>query len=189
MTQAPKQDSPWIPPDSVPPSLQTERFVLEPLDSRHAELDFEALMSCRERLREELQWGNWPPPDFTLGANRLDLTRHYGEFQRGEAFAYTVLSPDQSRCLGCIYLERGPQIDAAQFAFWVVDNAIEMESYLFSEILRWVHTAWPVKRIIVPLRDSNSRGIGIAQNGGLVPWDSRHVSSLCDHRCFLSEAP
>ena len=81
----------WRRPDSVPAALETERFVLEPLGEGHAVLDFEALMSCRERLREELQWGEWPREDFTVELNRVDLRGHGEEFERGVAFAYTVL--------------------------------------------------------------------------------------------------
>ena len=118
--------------------------MTEPLDEKHAELDFEALMSCRIRLREELQWGKWPPEDFTLELNHADLRGHYDEFLRGEAFAYTVLSFDGARCLGCIYLERCVEIQGAQLAFWVIDDAIDMEAFLVPDVLQWIHTAWRV---------------------------------------------
>lgn len=57
---------------ALPEPLKTTRFVLEPLDERHAELDFKAFMSCRDRLRKELQWGEWPPEEFTVELNRVD---------------------------------------------------------------------------------------------------------------------
>ena len=72
MSQAPKQSSPWLAHSSLPKPLITASFVLEPLEEKHAELDFEALMLCRARLREELQWGDWPPEDFSLELNRTD---------------------------------------------------------------------------------------------------------------------
>jgi len=188
MTQAPKYNSLWIPPDAVPPPLKTPRFVLEPLAGQHAELDFEALMSCRARLREELQWGEWPPEDFTLELNRADLHRHHGEFLRGEAFAWTVLSPDRLRCLGCTYLERCPEIDGAQLAFWVIDDAIDMEAELVTAVLQWVHAVWSIDRVLLPLRDTNARGIALAGTCGLVATDVARESPLSDHRCFLSES-
>lgn len=188
MTQAPKQNLTWMPLSSVPTPLETEHFVLEPLHEKHAELDFEALMSCRLRLREELQWGNWPRPDFTLESNRADLRGHYAEFMRGEAFAYTVLSADRARCLGCIYLERCPQIDGAQLAFWVIDDAIDKEANLFADTLQWAHLAWSIERILIPLRETNTRGIAMARDYGFAQWDSSKDGSLCDHRCFLSES-
>ena len=188
MTQAPKQNSPWMSLTSVPRPLQTPRFVTEPLDEKHAELDFEALMSCRVRLRDELQWGKWPPEDFSLELNRADVRGHHDEFIRGEAFAYTVLSPDRARCLGCIYLERCAEIDGAQLAFWVIDDWIDMEAALVSEVLQWVHGAWSINRVLIPLREANTRGIALAQKCGLVAWDSVKDGPLSDHLCFLSES-
>ncbi|MFT4636873.1 MAG: hypothetical protein ACI8T1_000181 [Verrucomicrobiales bacterium] len=69
MTQAPKQNQRWLPDHSVPASLITPHFVLEPLHEKHAELDFVALMSSRQRLRNELQWGEWPPMGIQLNGN------------------------------------------------------------------------------------------------------------------------
>jgi hypothetical protein len=188
MTQAPKQNSQWMSPDSVPQPLETVGFVLEPLNETHAELDFAALMSCRVRLREELQWGEWPPEDFTLAGNHADLRKHYGEFVRGEAFAYTVLSPDRARYLGCIYLERCDEVEGAQLAFWVIDEAIDMEAVLVTEVLQWVHTTWGIPRVLIPLREENDRGISLALQCGLVNWDNITEGPLSHHRCFLSEA-
>ena len=190
MTQAPKYNSPWIPLTAVPEPLKTARLVLEPLDESHAALDFDALMSCRGRLREELQWGNWPPADFTLELNRADLRRHHDEFIRGEAFAYTVLSPDpdRARCLGCIYLKRCAEVEGAQLAFWVIDDAIELEAALVANVLQWVHSAWSINHVLIPLRAANPRGIALARNCGCVDWDSARHGPLSDHRCFLSES-
>ena len=94
MTQAPRQTTRWIVAEAIPIELRTSAFMVVPLQETHAELDYRAFMSCRARLRKELQWGDWPPPDFTLHDSRDDLRDHFGEFTRGEAFAYTMLRPD-----------------------------------------------------------------------------------------------
>ncbi len=188
MTHVPDKDSSWKPLASVPMPLETPQFVMEPLDAMHAELDFAALMSCRARLREELQWGDWPTEDFTLEANRADLERHHAEFIRGEAFAYTVLRHDRTRCLGCVYLEPCPEIEGAQLAFWVIDDAIDLEEVLLSDVLRWVHEDWCIPRVLVPIRDANARCIAFAQR---CAWKEKldvQNSSLSDYRCFLSES-
>ena len=167
MTQAPKQSSPWLKLTSLPEPLKNPRFVLEPLAEKHAELDFEALMSCRGRLGEELQWGDWPLAEFTVRNNRDDLRDHHDEFVRHEAFAYTVLSPDRSRCLGCIYIERCADIDGAQLAFWVIDDAIEIETRLVTEVVEWVHKAWGVRQILIPLREANTRELRLRETSRL----------------------
>ncbi len=188
MTQAPKHGSRWLSLGSVPqPPLVTTRFVTEPLDDKHAALDFTALMSCRSRLRDELQWGSWPPEDFTLESNRADLSRHNDEFKRGEAFAYTVLSPKRTRCLGCIYIERCVEIDGAQLAYWVIDEAIDMEEFLVANVLEWMHKDWCFRRVLVPLRKANSRGLVIAREYGLVESGAFREGPLSDHHCFLSQ--
>ena len=185
MTQAAKQNQRWRSDDSVPTPPTTPHFILEPLHEKHAKLDFAALMSCRQRLRNELQWGEWPPRDFTLSRNRADLRDHYGEFVRGEAFAYTVLQPDQTRCLGCIYLERFDPLDGAQLAFWVIDGALDIETMLVKTTLNWAHSAWGIEHIAFPFRPSNVRGIALAESLGLVPWDSK-ATHLANHRCLHS---
>ncbi len=172
--------------NSLPEPLSTVSFVLEPLEEKHAELDFQALMSCRVRLREELQWGGWPPEDFSLKLNRADLCRHHGEFRRCEAFAYSVLSPDRSQCLGCVYIERCAEIDGAQLAFWVINDAIKIEAVLVTDVLAWIHRDWSINRVLVPLREANRRGIMLAQDLGLETLDSVEEEALVDHRCFMS---
>jgi hypothetical protein len=166
MTQAPKQNSPWMVLTALPEPLKTTRFVMEPLDEKHAELDFEALMSCRARLREELQWGEWPPEEFTVEFNRADLRGHHDKFIRHEAFAYTVLSLDRALCLGCIYLERCAEIDGAQLAFWVIDDAIDIEAVLVTDVLQWVHRAWSMKRILIPCARRMPAGLRLRSSAG-----------------------
>lgn len=187
MTQASKQTSQWISPDCLPQPLNTPRFLIEPLNEEHAELDFMALMSCRCRLREELQWGSWPPAGFTLELNRVDLRGHHDEFKRGEAFAYTVLSPDRSRCIGCIYVERCAEVDGAQLAFWVIDDAIDIEAVLVTDVVQWIHRSWSIDRVLIPLREANHRGIAIARKCEWVGFEVTEGSPLSEHHCFLSE--
>lgn len=187
MTRAPKQSSTWLEIDSLPEPLFHANFILEPLNEAHAALDFEALMSCRSRLRTELQWGDWPPEDFTLELNRADLRKHYEEFSRREAFAYTVLKTDRKKCLGCIYLERCAEVDGAQLFFWVIDDVLELEKTLLGAVLDWTHDAWSIDTVLVPLREANSRGITLARDLGLTKWDRPMDGRLASHLCFVSD--
>lgn len=70
----------------------------------HTPLDYAAVMSSAEHIRQTLQWGNWLPPDMTEDGNRAALQNHWAEFKNRKAYAYTVLSPDKDSCLGCVYL-------------------------------------------------------------------------------------
>ena len=136
-TRAPREavfgGDPWSPSFTPPTLLTTERVRLEPLAPRHTERDHAAFMSSREHLRATLNWGEWPRADMTLEENRADLQRHWEEFLRREAYAYTVLSPDGTRCLGCVYINppdedaAAPEEDgrAATLAYWVTVEGLE----------------------------------------------------------------
>ena len=177
---------PWLALSTLPEPLATPRFVLEPLSVEHAERDYEAFMSCRARLRRELDWRGWPPEGFTLEDNRADLERHDGELQRREAFAYTVLDGGRRRCLGCVYLEPCSEDGGGQLAYWLVDDALPAEADILEAVLGWCHDAFDLTRIVLPLRDQNERAIAIARALGLTPWVARRDAILREHRCFSS---
>lgn len=188
VTQAPRQRIPWRSEGSLPAPLEAESFVTEPLHERHAERDLAAFTSCRERLRRELQWGDWPPERFTLEDNRADLRRHHDEFVRRVAFAYMVLRPDRATCIGCVYVERCDEIDGVQLAFWVTDEAFDVEEPLVARIVEWLHTDWGLDRVLLPLRPVNARGIALARSLGLEPWKPSTDGPLAEHVGFLSRA-
>lgn len=187
MTQAPKHQSQWRNPAMVPREFIASEFVLRPLHERHAEIDRAAFLSCRERLNTELQWNGWPPADMTLQANRQDLAEHYAEFQSGAAFAFTVLSVDESKCLGCIYIERTHDERVAQFAFWMVDEALNVEETLVKTVLKWLHNRWSFQRVLIPLQPANQRGIQIAERLNLVEDSDAGGEALKGHCCFVSQ--
>ena len=78
-------------------------MVLEPLSSRHVELDYEAVMESKELLR---RWSmsDWPRDGFTIEENAADLIRHEAEHFDRVAFTYTVLNPAATECFGCVYI-------------------------------------------------------------------------------------
>lgn len=98
---------PFLPRDFViPEPPTTDEFMLTPLRVDHVVLDFEAVMSSRERLWQLFgsRWG-WPPADLTLLQDLVDLGWHQKEFQLRQSFNWAVLSLDQRRLLGCCYLD------------------------------------------------------------------------------------
>jgi len=95
----------FVPEDFVIPSvLETEYFRLRMLSVDDVEKDYEAVMETQERFLS-LGYG-WPREGFTIEENLADLEQHQREFLHREAFAYTVVSPDESRVLGCVYAPR-----------------------------------------------------------------------------------
>ena len=104
------QTHPWTAEFTPPKSLDTGKVHLEPLEPKHVELDYAAFMSSRETLQKTLHWGSWPAADFTIERNRKDLEGHYSDYLGRRGYTYTVLTPDRSKCVGCVYLyppERG----------------------------------------------------------------------------------
>ncbi len=157
----------WSKSFTPPVPLKTDRLRLEPLDPEHAQLDHAALMSSREHLRKTLHWGDWPTADMTVAANRADLERHKAEFDRREAYAYTVLSLDGTRCVGCVYLKPLGQSKprAAMVAYWVVADELpnDLDHHLVEALLEWLGKEWPLDNVVLPLHTDNARGVLLAR--------------------------
>ena len=93
----------FVPPKFVVPSeLSTAKFLLRMLSVDDVEKDFEAVTSSAERVSKVWPDSGWPA-GLTLRQNLIDLGWHEKEFQNRSSFAYTMLSPDESQVLGCVY--------------------------------------------------------------------------------------
>ena len=164
---------PWSSDFTPPQVLDTDIVHLEPLSPVHTELDFAALMVSREHLPRTLHWGDWPCPDFTVEENRGDLQRHWDEFNRREAYAYTVLTPDKEKCIGCIYMRpwdySGEEQSRMSLRYWVIEEELpaDLDIHLLDSVLSWVDHAWSFESVIVPTHQENQRGIRIATELGL----------------------
>lgn len=153
-------DETFVPEDfAVPESLSTDRYRLEVLTPSVAELDYEAVMSSVERLRQVFgQDDDWPADDMTLEFDIGDLEQHEAEFRAREAFAYTVLSPGGDRCVGCVYLYPSsvPGYDCEVF-LWVRESEADLDEHLYTAIRSWLKTDWPFENPAFPGRE--------------IPWD------------------
>ena len=89
---------------AVPEILQTGNFIFRPLRASDVELDFDAVVSSSFMLRAWSQ-SKWPIDGFTLEENLKDLQRHEREHLEKKAFTYTILNPEETFCIGCIYIE------------------------------------------------------------------------------------
>ena len=159
----------------TPPSgLSTAEFVLRPIVAGDAQLDYEAVMATRGPLRLWRQ-STWPEDDFTVAENRTDLVELEERHVAGRAFTYTVLDPDGTTCLGCVYvfptnatfLARATvtpvgdatwaEVDAVVF-FWVRLDRMQtgMDGHLLAALRTWFCEDWKLTRTVyatsVPFR-------------------------------------
>lgn len=146
----------FVPADfDVPTSLISDHFRLEVLDPSVVELDYDAVMSSRVNLRQIFSENDtWPSDTMTLKENNDDLVRHYAEFQSREAFAYTVLTPDKNKCIGCLYIypSEAQEFDSVVY-FWIRDDSLELEAEFYTLIQNWLKEVWPFERIAWPGRE------------------------------------
>ena len=146
---------PFVPGDfEVPRVLETENFRLRMLSAEDAEKDYEAVMESQDLLHA-MFGREWPRKGFTLAENRADLERHQREFLDREAFAYTVVSLDESRVLGCVYINpsEDPAVDA-EVRMWVRQREYErgLDPILFRAVKGWLEDAWPFHVVAYPER-------------------------------------
>ena len=140
---------------TVPTLLKTERFRLRPLTIPDVVKDFDAVMTSKEHLLASLPW-DWLPDDMTLEQNLIDLGWHQKEFQIRTSFAFTVVSLDEARVLGCVYIDPSTKVGyEAEVTMWVrADEFVTgLDQALESTVRRWLTDAWPFTRVSYPGRD------------------------------------
>lgn len=141
----------------VPAGLSAAGLRLEPLGPAHLQLDHAAVQASHERLRGLFGPDSaWPPADLTAEADLQDLRAHAADFEARRAFAYTVLSPDASACLGCVYIYPPSRSGCdAEVYFWASECLVAEggEPRLEAVLRVWLATAWPFRQVAWPGRD------------------------------------
>jgi RimJ/RimL family protein N-acetyltransferase len=142
----------------VPQEKRTSRLTLRPLRATDVEPDYDAVMSSAEMLRRWSQ-SDWPADGFTLAENLADLQRHELEHDERTAFTYTVLDPQGTRCLGCVYIvplghELIPLGEGATYpadvGFWVraSEQSGHLDEHLLTTLREWFRAEWAFDRIV-----------------------------------------
>jgi hypothetical protein len=133
----------------VPHGLEHERFRVRKLTIDDVVKDFEA-------INDRVDHRGDPRPPFvdTIELNLVDLGWHQKEFELRRSFAYTVVAPDESQVLGCVYLNPSESHDA-RITFWVRRSAFEagLDPVLEDAVREWVATRWPFERVSYAERD------------------------------------
>ncbi|MCF8267374.1 MAG: hypothetical protein K9I69_04765 [Ignavibacteriales bacterium] len=147
----------FTPDTFVPPvRLETELLILRMLTIHDLVKDYDAVMTCREEIRGVFGPNDtWPEDDLTLEQDLIDLGWHQKEFQNRSSFAYTVMSPDETICLGCVYImpSSNPNYDA-RIILWSRKSQEHqgLDEYLFDKVRNWIEDEWPFKNAAYPGR-------------------------------------
>ncbi len=136
--------------DVEPPAgLEHERFRLRMLTVGDVDADFEAIS---ERVAPDGTFRG--AQGLTREKNLIDLGWHQKEFEVRRSFAYTVVAPDESRVLGCVYVYPDDEADAL-VRLWVRRDAYEeLDALLEAEVRAWLEREWPFASVRWPERDS-----------------------------------
>ena len=135
-----------VPDDfSVPLTLETPGFRLEPLGPEHNERDHDAWMSSIDHIRAtpgmDAWAGEWPVR-MSLEDNRSDLIQHADEFERRERFAYSILDGDE--VVGCLYIDPPTRADHdAEVLSWVRASRADLDEPVWRAVSKWLADEWP----------------------------------------------
>jgi hypothetical protein len=148
--------APFVPDTfEVPPFLETNHFRLRMLSTDDVEKDYAAVIESRDLLHS--MGSSWPREGLTIEENLADLERHQQEFSERKAFAYTVVSLDESRVLGCVYIDPA-ESDAAEAKvfMWVRKSEYDkgLDPVLFQAVKKWIGSSWPFTIVLFPGRES-----------------------------------
>jgi hypothetical protein len=149
---------PFVAPEfKVPAALETQRFRARMLSVDDVVKDYDAVMSSVEHLQHVFgPSSTWPEEDLTFEQDLIDLGWHQKEFQDRSSFAYTVMNPSESQCLGCIYINptRKRGYDAVVY-LWVRESEVDkgLDPVLFQAVKEWVSKEWPFENVAFPGRD------------------------------------
>jgi len=174
---------------AAPQEKRTDCLYLRPLRATDVELDYEAVMSSAEMLRRWSQ-SDWPVDDFTLAQNLADLQRHEREHIERKAFTFTVLNPQGTQCLGCVYIvpvrpEEIPLCEDAAYAadvgFWVRESelASALDRHLLETLRDWFQAEWAFDRVLFTVSQQETRQATLLEAAGLeqrftyASWDGR----------------
>jgi hypothetical protein len=150
--------TPFVPTDFVvPATLETAEFRLRMLTVNDVVKDYDAVMTSVAHLQGVFGPHNpWPRDNLTFEQDLIDLGWHQKEFQTRRSFAYTMMSLDESRCLGCVYFYPSEKVGYDAMAIlWVrgSEQGNGLDGRLLAVVRDWLARDWPFERVGFPGRD------------------------------------
>ncbi|MBA2524004.1 MAG: GNAT family N-acetyltransferase [Solirubrobacterales bacterium] len=140
----------------IPPGITADRFVMRLITVSDLVRDYDAVMSNVEHLRQRFPYWGWPDPAMTMEDDLVDLGWHQKEAKLRRSFNYAVLTPDERRLLGCLYVDPPEKRGAeAEVCLWIrADQDVDgLEADLEAAVREWLAAEWPFKTICWPGRE------------------------------------
>lgn len=185
----------------VPPGFRTDDLVLRPLTLADAEKEFSAMLDSINNL---LRWsgGMLIHDDYTLEDEREDVEIQVQDHENRDSFTYTLLTPDESYCLGAVYLN--PLSSLLQFSdapdalinmmaatdatvrFWVREPSIEqgLDEHLLGLLRDWLAQEWPFTRVLFSTNDQDTRQVSLFEALGLQQQFAVRIPNLQGRMLF-----
>ncbi|MGZ5374800.1 MAG: hypothetical protein ACXWDK_11090 [Aeromicrobium sp.] len=145
----------------VPTGLRHERFVMTPLTTDTAALDYASYMASPDVIRAHSD-GRWPVQGFTFSDDLELVAQHEHEHRRRHAFTFVLLTPSGTESLGCLYMnplreyllraeaplhlvEETPP-DSAMVTFWLRQDQQDtgLADVVVKAVNDWILGAWPM---------------------------------------------
>ena len=142
--------------------FETSEFRVRPITVADAEKDYEAVMESIDVIHSSFLDDSWPTESFTLDQNRRDLGAKERKFERRHSFTYTVVSPDESQVLGCVYINKGINGPDAAVFMWIRPSANDtgLDSRLEAAVRDWMKKDWPFGWVVFPGRRAAQPAVG-----------------------------
>lgn len=152
----------FIPDDfKVPDTCKTRSYIFRKFKKKDNVKDYQAVMKNADFIKKirggKLCHDDWPASDFSLEDNRKDVTSFLNNFKQRKSFAYIIWDKNESKYLGCIYLnpiekfyiEYQDKYDV-DFSMWVTKDVYKRGLYtdIYQVVYDWLREDWPFKRIM-----------------------------------------
>lgn len=141
----------------IPPGIVTKDFKIRILTVNDVVKDYDAVMSSIEHLKGVFgPDSSWPSENLTIEQDLIDLGWHQKEFEIRNSFTYTVMDHDETRCLGCVYIDRSEKTGYdAKVICWVRKSEYlnGLDEKLFATVKSWLSNKWWFNSVAFPGRE------------------------------------
>lgn len=140
--------TPFVPESfQIPTQWEQPGFVLEPINSEHAALDFDAVMASKTMLHK-LFGPHWPDEAFTVDKNREQLRFHEVDFQKRRGFTYSVFTAQKDKIVGCVYLyPHESEASVVTVTYWLRPDQTLKVPVFVAALKHWIKNQWPFEKV------------------------------------------